>query len=100
LLSVLLGWWEIISSAGNSSRFSTGLSGGEVPISILWPRTPTLPAKVRVVIDEIVRNAHRFADSALIERSAPAQGRRVQRNRQRQAGRVSGVSARFPDRAL
>jgi DNA-binding transcriptional LysR family regulator len=41
-----------------------GMSGGEMPISILWPRTPALPAKIRVVVDELVRNAHRFGASA------------------------------------
>jgi DNA-binding transcriptional LysR family regulator len=41
-----------------------GMSGGEMPISVLWPRTPTLPAKLRVVIDEIVRSVHGFAESA------------------------------------
>jgi hypothetical protein len=49
-----------------------GISGGEMPINILWPRTPTLPAKVRVVVDELLRNAHRFDDSAPIERRANA----------------------------
>jgi DNA-binding transcriptional LysR family regulator len=33
-----------------------GMSGGELPINILWPRTLTLPARIRVVIDEIVQN--------------------------------------------
>lgn len=37
-----------------------GMSGGEMPVSILWPRTPTLPAKVRIVVDELVRNARRL----------------------------------------
>lgn len=32
-----------------------GMSGGEVPINILWPRTNTLPAKIRVVVDGLVR---------------------------------------------
>ena len=41
-----------------------GMSGGEMPVSMLWPRTPTLPAKIRVVIDELARNAHRFAGFA------------------------------------
>jgi DNA-binding transcriptional LysR family regulator len=34
-----------------------GMSGGELPISILWPRRKTLPAKMRVVIDEIAKKA-------------------------------------------
>jgi DNA-binding transcriptional LysR family regulator len=32
-----------------------GLSGGELPINILWPRTKTLPAKIRVVVDGMAR---------------------------------------------
>ncbi|HEY4201521.1 MAG TPA: LysR family transcriptional regulator [Devosiaceae bacterium] len=32
-----------------------GISGGEVPINILWPRLDTLPAKLRVVVDGLVR---------------------------------------------
>ncbi|MET1026756.1 MAG: LysR family transcriptional regulator [Dongiaceae bacterium] len=39
-----------------------GMSGGELPINLLWPRTRTLSKKIRVVIDEIVQGAHRFAD--------------------------------------
>jgi DNA-binding transcriptional LysR family regulator len=31
-----------------------GMSGGEVPINILWPRTNSLPAKVRVIVDGLV----------------------------------------------
>jgi DNA-binding transcriptional LysR family regulator len=34
-----------------------GMSGGEVPISIIWPRTKALPAKIRVVIDGLIRHA-------------------------------------------
>jgi DNA-binding transcriptional LysR family regulator len=34
-----------------------GMSGGEQPVNLLWPRTQTLPARVRVVIDELIRNA-------------------------------------------
>ena len=41
-----------------------GMSGGEMPITLLWPRTRTLPAKVRVIVDELLKNAHRFAGSA------------------------------------
>jgi DNA-binding transcriptional LysR family regulator len=44
-----------------------GMSGGETPISLLWPKTPALPAKIRVVVDELVRNAHRFAGSAPVK---------------------------------
>ncbi|GAU86956.1 LysR family transcriptional regulator [Bosea sp. BIWAKO-01] len=32
-----------------------GLSGGDLPINVLWPRTKTLPAKVRVTIDGLVQ---------------------------------------------
>jgi DNA-binding transcriptional LysR family regulator len=32
-----------------------GMSGGEVPINVLWPRTKTLPAKIRVILDGLVR---------------------------------------------
>ncbi len=32
-----------------------GMSGGEVPINILWPRTKALPAKIRVIVDGLVR---------------------------------------------
>jgi DNA-binding transcriptional LysR family regulator len=35
-------------------------AGGEMPITILWPRTPSLPAKIRVVVDELIQNAHGF----------------------------------------
>jgi DNA-binding transcriptional LysR family regulator len=41
-----------------------GLSGGEMPVSIVWPRTSMLPAKIRVVIDAIARSAAGFAESA------------------------------------
>jgi DNA-binding transcriptional LysR family regulator len=32
-----------------------GMSGGEVPINVLWPRTKALPAKIRVIVDGLVR---------------------------------------------
>ena len=32
-----------------------GMSGGEVAINVLWPRTRALPAKIRVVVDGLVR---------------------------------------------
>jgi DNA-binding transcriptional LysR family regulator len=32
-----------------------GMSGGELPINLLWPRTKTLPAKMRVVIDGLTQ---------------------------------------------
>ena len=34
-----------------------GMSGGELPVNLLWPRTPTLPARIRVVVDELLRIA-------------------------------------------
>jgi DNA-binding transcriptional LysR family regulator len=34
-----------------------GMSGGELPVNLLWPRTPTLPARIRVVVEELLRNA-------------------------------------------
>ena len=37
-----------------------GMSGGELPINILWPRTRTLPARIRVVVDEIVQLGRGF----------------------------------------
>jgi len=41
-----------------------GMSGREMPITLLWPQTRTLPAKVRVIVDELLKNAHRFVGSA------------------------------------
>ncbi len=32
-----------------------GLSGGELPINLLWPSTRTLPAKTRVIVDGVSR---------------------------------------------
>ena len=43
---------------GQLATVLDGTSGGELPINLLWPRTPTLAAKTRVVIDEIVKNAN------------------------------------------
>lgn len=37
-----------------------GVSSGEMPISIVWMRTETLPAKVRVTIDYLVEHLPRF----------------------------------------
>lgn len=33
-----------------------GMSGGEMPVNLLWPRTPALPARIRVIVDELLRN--------------------------------------------
>jgi len=38
-----------------------GMSGGEVPINILWPRTNALPAKIRVVVDGLVRGVRELS---------------------------------------
>lgn len=38
-----------------------GMSGGEVPINVLWPGTKALPAKVRVVVDGLVRGVREQA---------------------------------------
>lgn len=38
-----------------------GLSGGELPINILWLRTKTLPAKIRVIIDGLARWGHELS---------------------------------------
>jgi DNA-binding transcriptional LysR family regulator len=38
-----------------------GMSGGEVPIIILWPRTTALPAKIRVVVDGLVRGVRELS---------------------------------------
>ncbi len=47
------------------------MSGGEMPISLLWARTPTLPAKIRVVVDEIIGSVHRFAGFATEDQLLP-----------------------------
>lgn len=31
------------------------LSGGDMPINVVWPRTETMPIKIRVVVDELVK---------------------------------------------
>jgi DNA-binding transcriptional LysR family regulator len=38
-----------------------GLSGGELPINILWPRTRTLPARIRVIVDGLARWGHELS---------------------------------------
>jgi DNA-binding transcriptional LysR family regulator len=35
-----------------------GRSGGEFPINVLLPRTRTLPAKIRVIVDGLARWGH------------------------------------------
>lgn len=34
-----------------------GMSGGELPVNLLWARTPMLPARIRVVVDELLLKA-------------------------------------------
>jgi DNA-binding transcriptional LysR family regulator len=38
-----------------------GMSGGEVPINVLWPRTKALPAKIRVIVDGLVRGVRELS---------------------------------------
>src|SRR5262245_5320241 len=49
--------WLVQDDIGDGKLLTVldGMSGGEVPINILWPRTKTLPAKIRVVVDGLVR---------------------------------------------
>lgn len=48
--------WMVKSDirAGRLLPVLEGMSGGDMPISILWPPSRTLPAKVRVVIDGLI----------------------------------------------
>jgi DNA-binding transcriptional LysR family regulator len=41
--------------AGTIVSVLDGVSGGELPISILWPRTRMLPARLRIVVDEMIK---------------------------------------------
>lgn len=41
-----------------------GMSGGEMPIHLLWVRTPALPAKIRAVVDALVESARHFPGAA------------------------------------
>jgi DNA-binding transcriptional LysR family regulator len=47
-------------SGGQLISVLEGMSEGEMPVNLIWVRTPTLRAKLRVVIDEIVQNADRL----------------------------------------
>jgi DNA-binding transcriptional LysR family regulator len=49
--------WMVQDAIGDGKLKTVleGMSGGEVPINILWPRTKALPAKIRVVVDGLVR---------------------------------------------
>nr|WP_318289475.1 LysR substrate-binding domain-containing protein [Paraburkholderia sp. BL8N3] len=40
------------------------MSGGEIPINLLWARTPALPAKVRVIVDALLDRARQFPIAA------------------------------------
>jgi DNA-binding transcriptional LysR family regulator len=46
---------------GKLTTVLDGVSGGEMPINIVWPRTRTLHAKIRVVVDNLVQNLPRVA---------------------------------------
>ncbi len=41
---------------GKLSTVLDGLSGGELPVDLLWPRMPTL-VRIRVVVDELLQNS-------------------------------------------
>lgn len=43
-----------------------GMSGGEVPINVLWPRTKALPAKIRVVVDGLVQGLREMGDAIVV----------------------------------
>jgi len=38
-----------------------GMSGGAVPVNLLWPRTNALPAKIRVIVDGLVRGVRELS---------------------------------------
>lgn len=38
-----------------------GLSGGTLPINVLWPQTKAMPAKIRVIVDGLVRWGQEFS---------------------------------------
>ena len=38
-----------------------GMSGGELPINVLWPRSKALPAKMRVIVDGLVRGVRELS---------------------------------------
>jgi DNA-binding transcriptional LysR family regulator len=38
-----------------------GMSGGELPVNVLWPRTKALPAKIRVIVDGLVRRVRELS---------------------------------------
>ncbi|WP_271895978.1 LysR family transcriptional regulator [Candidatus Phyllobacterium onerii] len=48
---------------GTVATVLEGMSGGQLPINILWPRTQTLSARMRITINEIARAANAFAGS-------------------------------------
>lgn len=54
---------------GNLITVLDWMSGGELPVNLLWPRTPTLPARIRVVVDELLGAPLRFVDLALARRA-------------------------------
>jgi DNA-binding transcriptional LysR family regulator len=38
-----------------------GMSGGELPINVLWPRTKTLPARIRVTVDGLIQGMRKLS---------------------------------------
>jgi DNA-binding transcriptional LysR family regulator len=47
-------------SSGHLVTVLDGMSGGEVPINLLWARTPALPAKIRVIVDALLDSARQL----------------------------------------
>jgi hypothetical protein len=43
------------------------MSGGEVPINLLWPRTLALPAKIRVIVDALLDSMRQFPVTARMQ---------------------------------
>jgi DNA-binding transcriptional LysR family regulator len=40
-----------------------GMSGGELPINVLWPRTKTLPARIRVTVNGLIQGMRKLSVS-------------------------------------
>lgn len=60
---VQLPYWMVQDDIrdGKLKTVLDGMSGGEMPINVVWPRTKTLPAKIRVVVDNLVQSLPRVA---------------------------------------
>lgn len=54
-------------SSGNLVTVLDGMSGGEVPINLLWPRTLALPAKIRVIVDALLDSMRQFPVAARMQ---------------------------------